>query len=59
MNEMMKVEQETMLACFNNTVNNFSDNVDNIMCDLQELKTSLNFMGVDQREALNKINADA
>ena len=29
-----------------------------IMCDVQELKTSLNFMGVDQRDALSKINAD-
>ena len=56
--EMMKVQQETMLACFNNTVKNLSDKVDSIMCDVQELKTSLNFMGVDQREALNKINAD-
>ena len=56
--EMMRVQQETMIACFNNTVKNLSEKVDMIMCDVQELKTSLNFMGVDQRDALSKINAD-
>ena len=56
--EMMRVQQETMLSCFNNTVKNLSEKVDMIMCDVQELKTSLNFMGSDQREALDKVNAD-
>ena len=56
--ELMRVQQEAMLACFNNTVKNLSEKVDMIMCDVQELKTSLNFMGSEQRETLDKVNAD-
>ena len=33
--EMMRVQQETMLACFNNTVKNLSEKVDMIMYDVQ------------------------
>ena len=41
--EMMKIQQDTMLACFNQVVENLSRKVDSIMCDVQDLKTGLNF----------------
>ena len=42
--DMMKVQQDTMLVCFNQIVCNLSSKVDNIMCDVQDIKTSLNFI---------------
>ena len=45
--EMMKIQQNTMLACFNSVVENLSKKVDGILCDVQDLKASLNFMSKD------------
>ena len=45
--ELMKVQQETMLACFSKVVDTLSNKVDNILCDVQDLKTSLNFVTKD------------
>ena len=45
--EMMKVQQETMLACFSKVVDTLSNKVDNILCDVQNLKTNLNFVTKD------------
>ena len=36
--DMMKVQQDTMLACFNQVVESLSKKVDNIMCDVQGLE---------------------
>ena len=41
--EMMKVQQETMMAYFNQVVENLEKKVDGVMCDVQDIKTSLNF----------------
>ena len=56
--EMMKVQQDTMLACFNNNIKSLSEKVDNIMCDVQDLKTSLNYIGADKDEKLGKVDID-
>ena len=52
--EMMKVQQDTMLACFNNNIKSLSEKVDNIMCDVQDLKTSLNYIGADKTKNWEK-----
>ena len=53
--EMLKIQMDTILACFNQVVNNLSSKVDGIMCDVQDLKTSLNYISTDQEEKINNI----
>ena len=52
--ELMK----TQLACFNQIVENLSKKVDNIMCDVQDLKTSFNFTNLDHEERFKKVSKD-
>ena len=52
--ELMK----TQLACFNQIVDNLSKKVDNIMCDVQHLKTSFNFTNLDHEERFKKVTKD-
>ena len=56
--EMMKIQQDTMLACFNQVVENLSRKVDSIMCDVQDLKTGLNFMSAEHVEKFKEISTD-
>ena len=53
--ELLKVQQQTMLACFNQTIENLSRKVDGIMCDVQDLKTSINFISDDTEEKFKNI----
>ena len=54
--EMLKVQMDTILACFNQVVSNLSQKVDGIMCDVQDLKTSLNFISTDFEEKVKNIS---
>ena len=56
--EMMKVQQETMMACFNQVVENLSKKVDGVMCDVQDIKSSLNFSSNDYDQKFIKITND-
>ena len=47
---------DTILACFNQVVSNLSQKVDGIMCDVQDLKTSLNFISTDFEEKVKNIS---
>ena len=47
--EMIRVQQEAIMACFNNVMGNISNKVDGIIRDVQELKTSLEFTNDIQR----------
>ena len=53
---MLKVQMDTILACFNQVVSNLSPKVDAIMCDVQDLKTSLNFISTDFEEKVKNIS---
>ena len=56
----MKVQQDTMLACFNQVVENLSRKVDSILYDVQDLKTGLNCVQCRRAQCyeatLSKIN---
>ena len=54
--EMLKIQMDTILACFNQVVSNLSQKVDGIMCDVQDLKTSLNFISTDFEEKVKNIS---
>ena len=54
--EMLKVQMDTILACFNQVVSNLSQKVDGIMCDVHDLKTNLNFIGTDFEEKVKNIS---
>ena len=54
--EMICVQQEATMACFNNVMGNISNKVDGIICDIQELKTSLEFTNDMQENKLSLIN---
>ena len=56
--EMLKIQMDTILACFNQVVNNLSIKVDGIMCDVQDLKTSLNFISTDQEEKIKNVTRE-
>ena len=53
--ELLKVQQQTMLACFNQMIENLSHKVDGIMCDVQDLKTSINFISDDAEKKFENI----
>ena len=42
--EMMKIQQDAMLSCFSSMLNNLTQKVDTIMCDVQDLKSSMSFV---------------
>ena len=48
--ELMQVQ----MACFNEIVQNLSKKVDNIMCDVQDLKTSFNYTNAHHEEKINE-----
>ena len=54
--EMMKVQKEAILSCFNMIVENLSKKVDNIMCDLQDLKSGVNHMGEKNHEKFVEVD---
>ena len=54
--EMIRVQQEAIMACFNNVMGNISNKVDGIIRDVQELKTSLEFTNDIQENKLSVIN---
>ena len=56
--EMLKIQTNTILACFNQVVNNLSSKVDGIMCDVRDLKTSLNYISTDHEEKINNISGN-
>ena len=47
-----------MLACFNQVVENLSRKVDSILCDVQDLKTGLNFVSAEHVEKFKEISTD-
>ena len=53
--EMLNIQMDTILAFFNQVVSNLSSKVDEIMCDVQDLKTSLNYISTDHEEKINNI----
>ena len=53
---MLRMQQEVILKCFNTVVNNLSQKVDSIMCDVQDSRTSINLVSTEQEKNLEKIN---
>ena len=53
---MIRIQQEAIMACFNNVMGNISNKVDGIIRDVQELKTSLEFTNDIQENKLSVIN---
>ena len=53
--ELLKVQQQTMLACFIQMIENLSHKVDGIMHDVQDLKTSINFISDDAEKKFKNI----
>ena len=54
--EMICVQQNEIMACFKNIMENISNKVDGTIRDVQELKTSLEFSNDIQENKLNVIN---
>ena len=46
------------MACFNQVVENLSKKVDGVMCNVQDIKTSLNFSSNDYDKKFTKITND-
>ena len=54
--ELMRVQQEAIMACFNNVIENVSSKVDNIIRDVQEIKTSMEFTSDMQNTKIKNVN---
>ena len=56
--EMMKIQQDAMLSCFSSMLNNLTQKVDTIMCDVQDLKSSMSFCGAVNEEKFVNIQSE-
>ena len=56
--EMMKIQQDAMLSCFSSMLNNLTQKVDTIMCDVQDLKSSMSFCGGVNEEKFVNIQSE-
>ena len=55
---MMKIQEDDILSCFSSMLNNLTQKVDTIMCDVQDIKGSMSFCGGVNEEKFVSIQSE-